>query len=95
HSDHYPYEISGGQKQRTALARALARHPRLLLLDEPFSALDEAMRDQAREAVRAAHEVTGVTTLLVSHYREDIERLCSESIELDAGRTRTRDFGEE
>jgi len=95
HADHYPHEISGGQQQRTALARALARKPLLLLLDEPFSALDEALREQAREAVRAAHTASGVTTLLVSHDRVDIERLCDEVIELDGGRAGGKDFGEE
>ncbi len=95
HANHYPNEISGGQQQRTALARALARRPLLLLLDEPFSALDEGLREQAREAVRAAHSATGVTTLLVSHDRIDIERLCDEVIELDGGRVRGSDFGEE
>jgi len=60
-------ELSGGQKQRVALARALAAHPRALLLDEPFSGLDEALRETMRRLVRRLHEETGVTTLMVTH----------------------------
>ena len=69
--DRKPSELSGGQQQRVALARALAAKPRLLLLDEPFSALDENLRDGMRTLVRELHQEFGMTTLLVTHDREE------------------------
>ena len=64
-------EISGGQMQRIALARALATKPRLLLLDEPFSALDENLREEMRDLVRRLHDELGMTTIMVTHDREE------------------------
>jgi iron(III) transport system ATP-binding protein len=67
----YPHELSGGQQQRVALARALAIDPQLLLLDEPFSALDPGLRASVREEVREILAKTGITTLLVTHDQEE------------------------
>jgi iron(III) transport system ATP-binding protein len=66
-----PHQLSGGQQQRVALARALARHPVLMLLDEPFSALDTGLRASTRKAVAGMLAEAGVTTLLVTHDQEE------------------------
>lgn len=66
-----PGALSGGQQQRAALARALAAKPRLLLLDEPFSALDENLREDMRLLVKQLHRDFGMTTILVTHDREE------------------------
>jgi iron(III) transport system ATP-binding protein len=67
----YPHELSGGQQQRVALARALAPGPRIVLLDEPFSALDAELRESTRRAVAAALAAAGATTVLVTHDRSE------------------------
>ena len=65
--DRYPAQLSGGQQQRVAMARALAISPRLLLLDEPFSALDAQVRRNLRGSVRDLQQKVGVTAILVTH----------------------------
>ncbi|WFU09042.1 ABC transporter ATP-binding protein [Rhizobium sp. CB3090] len=65
--DRRPHQLSGGQQQRVALARALGRKPRLMLLDEPFSALDTGLRENMRKAVARVLQNAGITTILVTH----------------------------
>ena len=67
HADKYPHQLSGGQQQRVALARALATQPPVLLLDEPLSALDAAVREQLRDEIRRLQLETGITTVFVTH----------------------------
>jgi len=78
--------LSGGERQLVALARALARRPEILLLDEPFSALDPSRRSAARREVRAIHREWGLTTLHVTHDFAEAGSLGDIAILLDAGR---------
>ena len=71
HANHYPHQLSGGQQQRIALARALAISPRVLLLDEPLSALDAKVRSQLRDEIRRIQVELGTTTLFVTHDQEE------------------------
>jgi putative spermidine/putrescine transport system ATP-binding protein len=68
---HYPSQLSGGEQQRVALARALAPKPKLLLLDEPLSALDAKVRVSLREEIRSIQKRLGITTIFVTHDQEE------------------------
>ena len=70
-ANRYPHQMSGGQQQRVALARALAIEPKVLLLDEPLSALDARVRRQLREEIRRIQIMVGITTLFVTHDQEE------------------------
>ena len=92
--NHFPHQLSGGQQQRTALARMLIAGPEIILLDEPFSALDANLREQIQlrflELLQSRRDV-----IMVSHSRDEIFTLCGETLAMDAGgvlakaRTRT------
>ena len=81
-----PAQLSGGQQQRVALARALALEPRILLLDEPFSALDTKLRVELRTFVRSLQREVGTTTLLVTHDQEEALELSDRIMVLRDGR---------
>ncbi len=81
----YPWELSGGQQQRAALARALATQPRLLLLDEPFAALDAGLRRAVRQELRAMLTRNPVPVILVTHDREEALSLGDEVQVIDGG----------
>ena len=84
--DRLPGEISGGQRQRVSLARALAHQPRLVLLDEPFNALDAPVRDELRRELRRLQAQTGLSTVLVTHDPEEAALLADEILVVDEGR---------
>ncbi len=85
-ADRYPHQLSGGQQQRVALARALAIEPRVLLLDEPLSALDARVRLQLREQIRVLATRTGTTTLFVTHDQEEALSIADRVGVMAAGR---------
>lgn len=76
----FPHQISGGQQQRVALARVLARRPRLLLLDEPLSAIDNRLRQQLRAELREILAAFAIPTLLVTHDPVEAEQLGNQTI---------------
>ncbi|MCE2612627.1 ATP-binding cassette domain-containing protein [Flavobacteriaceae bacterium D16] len=84
--DQKPASLSGGQKQRVALARALVQEPKVLLLDEPLSALDPAMRFKLQEYLIRVHKEFKLTTLLVSHDISEISRLSNTVLVMEKGK---------
>ena len=82
----YPAELSGGQQQRVALARALAIRPRILLLDEPLSALDAKIRVSLREELRALQRELGITAIFVTHDQEEALALSHRVVVMSEGR---------
>jgi iron(III) transport system ATP-binding protein len=82
----YPHELSGGEQQRVALGRALVGNPRLLLLDEPLSSLDPDLRVTLRSELRQLQRTLGVTSIYVTHDREDAATLADRVVEMRLGR---------
>ena len=81
-----PAEISGGQRQRVAIARAVVFQPRLLLLDEPLSALDRNLRDRMKEELVRLHRRLGITLVIVTHDQDEATELADQIVVMDAGR---------
>ncbi len=82
---HYPSQLSGGQKQRCALARMIASEPQIIMLDEPFSALDSYLRWQLEQEVTAVIKKFGKTVLFVSHDRDEVYRISDKVVVIDHG----------
>lgn len=87
HKDKYPYELSGGQQQRVAIARAIAPKPEILLLDEPFSNLDANLQERIRDEIKEILKKAVITSIFVTHDREDAKVLADKVIVLRDGIT--------
>jgi len=85
-ADAYPSDLSGGQRQRVALARALASRPRLLLLDEPFSALDSALRDRLRDELIDTRRRAGIPMIVITHNADDVAAFGGKLVRVRDGR---------
>lgn len=83
--DRYPSELSGGQQQRVGIARALAASPNILLMDEPFGAVDEITRGQLQNELKQIHEKTGITILFVTHDISEALKLGTKVLVMDQG----------
>ena len=88
-ADHFPHQISGGQRQRTALARALMNEPTALLLDEPFAALDKGLRQRLREDLAGLQRELKIPMLTITHDDDDVQALADQVIHLRAGQVVT------
>jgi molybdate transport system ATP-binding protein len=82
----YPSTLSGGQKQRVTLARALMRKPKILLMDEPFSALDYKIKEKLYEEILFLHERLNLTTIMVSHSLSEVFKLANKIMEIKNGK---------
>ena len=86
HRDRFPHELSGGQRQRVGVARALAAKPRIVLMDEPFGALDPLTRDALGDDYRALHKKLGLTTIMITHDMTEAILLADRVAVMRAGR---------
>ncbi len=84
--DRYPHQLSGGQRQRVAIARAMSVHPRLLVLDEPLSALDMSVRAQVLRLLERLVDERGITVVFITHDISTMWQLCDRAIVLHGGR---------
>ena len=89
--ERYPDELSGGQQQRVGIARALAASPELLLMDEPFGAVDEITRGQLQDELRQIYEKTGLTVLFVTHDISEALKLGTKVLVMDQGKIQQYD----
>ena len=94
HADRYPHQLSGGQQQRVAIARALAIEPKVLLLDEPLSALDARVRAQLRVEIRNLQQRLGITTLFVTHDQSEALSMADRVGVMQSGRLEQLDTPE-
>ena len=85
HAHKYPYQLSGGQQQRVSLARALAIHPQVLLLDEPLSALDAKIRVSLRSEIRSIQKKLGITAIFVTHDQEEALSISDRIVVMNSG----------
>ncbi|MSR94623.1 ABC transporter ATP-binding protein [Clostridiaceae bacterium 68-1-5] len=83
--ERYPSELSGGQQQRVGIARALAASPDILLMDEPFGAVDAITREQLQSEIKTIHQKTGITILFVTHDIEEALKLGTKVLVMDRG----------
>ena len=83
--DRYPWELSGGQQQRVGIARALAASPHILLMDEPFGAVDSITRTQLQKEIKAIHEDSGITIVFVTHDINEALYLGTRVLVMDQG----------
>lgn len=90
----YPAELSGGQQQRVGIARALAASPEILLMDEPFGAVDEITRTQLQMELKQIHKKTGITILFVTHDIGEALRLGTKVLVMDESRIQQYDTPE-
>ncbi len=93
-ADRFPSQLSGGQRQRVALTRALAIEPRMLLLDEPFSALDTKVRKGLRSSLRALQKKVGIAAILVTHDQEEALEMADRIAVMNEGRIEQFDTAE-
>lgn len=93
--DRYPHELSGGEKQRVALSRALIRSPELLLLDEPFSALDASVKKTLYNEIIKLHKKIGFTAVLVTHDLAEAYKLAEHAVTLKSGKVERQGSPEE
>ena len=93
--ERYPSELSGGQQQRVGIARALAASPNILLMDEPFGAVDEITRGQLQVEIARIHRETGITVMFVTHDIGEALRLGTRVLVLDAGKVQQYGVPEE
>lgn len=81
----FPDELSGGQQQRVGIARALAAEPEILLMDEPFGALDNVTREQLQDAIKNIHNRLGITIIFVTHDHQEAQKLATKQLMLKQG----------
>ena len=91
HANRFPHEFSGGQRQRVGIARALAAGPELLLMDEPFGAVDEITRGQLQDEFLRIHRESGITVLFVTHDIAEALKLGTRTLVMDAGQIQQYD----